>query len=544
MPNTRKMKWGGLLIAGLALAASLIVAPLDAYAADVPTPELKDSFVVSGELFDRSLSGKYLILKQGYSGDGTQLLVVNADDGSQIQASTFIDDYDCRGGDYRGAYCFSNKEDFFYSYDPEQSEIIGYPLGDKGELESTPVDPSAVERNLWQLGLSDDGNTFFLTSSDTLSVRFSKIDRKTGKVLSVYSAPFFEDNSCAGSSAWTSLDGKYGYVNYPAGDKLTTINLDSETIDNEINTRVLKLSSFGSPVRVMADGTLFSSGVFVSNKGEVAATNERKEISEHSYNADGSLTGMLSSQLDGGGSSSSERVSECSLSVVDSVTGKTKWKSSFSTKNYSDQTRISSLSSDGALALTYAVDDDGSGSLYLVDTKTGSSSQISVKSGFDYDVFGFGDSWSAYLGPAYFSQDNSKVYVVRDLDDDSASIDVYEIGASGGLLSPAAQHDGDSSSFNPIIIVVVVAILLAAGVGGFVVIRMRKHSKGCAATANGTIPAAPQQTMPQNFVGQQAQAQPQQTPASSDAPRFCSSCGSPLTLDSQFCPHCGAPVKH
>ena len=128
---------------------------------------------MSGELFDRSLSGKYLILKQGYSGDGTQLLVVNADDGSQIQASTFIDDYNCRGGDYRGAYCFSNKEDFFYSYDPEQSEIIGYPLGDKGESESTPVDPSAVERNLWQLGLSDDGNTFFLTSSDTLSVRFS-----------------------------------------------------------------------------------------------------------------------------------------------------------------------------------------------------------------------------------------------------------------------------------------------------------------------------------------------------------------------------------
>ena len=190
------------------------------------------------------------------------------------------------------------------------------------------------------------------------------------------------------------------------------------------------------------------------------------------------------------------------------------------------------------------MDDDGSGSLYLVDTKTGSSSQISVKSGFDYDVFGFGDSWSAYLGPAYFSQDNSKVYVVRDLDDDSASIDVYEIGASGGLLSPAAQYDGDSSSFNPVIIVVVVAILLAAGVGGFVVIRMRRHSKGCAATANGTIPAAPQQTMPQNFVGQQAQAQPQQAPASSDAPRFCSSCGSPLTPDSQFCPHCGAPVKH
>lgn len=145
---------------------------------------------MSGELFDRSLSGKYLILKQDSSEDGAKLLVVNADDGSQIQVSAFIDGHNCRGGDYRGAYCFSNKEDFFYSYDPEQSKIIGYPLGDKGESESTPVDSSAVDENLWQLALSNDGNTFFLTSSDSASVRFSKIDRKTGKVLSVYSAPF------------------------------------------------------------------------------------------------------------------------------------------------------------------------------------------------------------------------------------------------------------------------------------------------------------------------------------------------------------------
>ena len=46
MPRTRKMKWGGLLIAGLALAASLIVAPLGAYAADVPTPEFKETYTV------------------------------------------------------------------------------------------------------------------------------------------------------------------------------------------------------------------------------------------------------------------------------------------------------------------------------------------------------------------------------------------------------------------------------------------------------------------------------------------------------------------
>lgn len=196
--------------------------------------------------------------------------------------------------------------------------------------------------------------------------------------------------------------------------------------------------------------------------------------------------------------------------------------------------------------MTYAVDDDGSGSLYLVDTKTGSSSQISVKSGFDYDVFGFDSSWSAYLGPAYFSQDNSKVYVARDLGDGSASIDVYEIGASGGLLSPAAQHDGDSFSLNPIIIVVIVAILIAAGAGGFAVIRMRKRAKGHAIAADGAAPAAPQQAMPQCNVEQRAgvQARSQQSSASSDIPRFCGACGSPLVPGSKFCPHCGTPVKH
>ena len=52
MPRTRKMKWGMLLTAGLALAASLVVAPLGAYAADVPTPELKDTYELENSIFE------------------------------------------------------------------------------------------------------------------------------------------------------------------------------------------------------------------------------------------------------------------------------------------------------------------------------------------------------------------------------------------------------------------------------------------------------------------------------------------------------------
>ena len=62
MPRTRKMKWGMLLTAGLALAASLVVAPLGAYAADVPTPELKDTYELENSIYvNRSPSGRYVL---------------------------------------------------------------------------------------------------------------------------------------------------------------------------------------------------------------------------------------------------------------------------------------------------------------------------------------------------------------------------------------------------------------------------------------------------------------------------------------------------
>lgn len=138
------------------------------------------------------------------------------------------------------------------------------------------------------------------------------------------------------------------------------------------------------------------------------------------------------------------------------------------------------------------------------------------------------------------------IYFVQYKDDDFGfSVDVYRSGFSNASTLSDPQEEGAGSlPSNLIFIVAIMVIFLTAGVGGFVVIRMRKHSKGYAATANGTISAAPQQTVPQNFVGQQTQAQLQQAPMPLEAPRFCGSCGGPLVPGTRFCPHCGAPVKH
>ena len=62
MPRMRKMKWGMLLTAGLALAASLVAAPFGAYAADIPTPELKDTYELENSIYvGRSPSGRYVL---------------------------------------------------------------------------------------------------------------------------------------------------------------------------------------------------------------------------------------------------------------------------------------------------------------------------------------------------------------------------------------------------------------------------------------------------------------------------------------------------
>lgn len=548
MPNTRKMKWGMLLTAGLALAASLVVAPLGAYAGDVPTPELKDTYELENSIYvGRSPSGRYVLY-----GDASEekFYLQDAEDWSRT-----IVDIDSESDDYKNAYCFSADEGTFYCFNRVNDSVTVYNLS-KDESEEYPLG-AAVPSDILEysrggdvrLQISKDNKSLFVTSlvNDTPSndyyAVFSVVDFRNGNTTAKYEyTP--SDDYYLDETAWISTDGKYGYVvqNYCGDDYDSHSSYDVVTIDLN-SKKTVNSSEFdksGYRVVVNDNGAAIGTSCYVSKEGDATCT-YYSNLEYSSINQDGSLVlGLYNGDCHGLGSSSSE-LESLEMIVVDNKTGETQWRAKYPNEislYYRDD--FGALSDNGRFALVNGRDDNDNNLLYLIDTKTGAHSQLNLRGSLEYDRVGEDDYW----GSAWFSKDCSLIYAVQDNKDDGFRIDVYKSGISQQSLSSDSQKEDSSSSFNPILIVVIVAILIAAGVGGFFVIRMRKHSKAYAAVANNTAYTAPQQTMPQNFVGQQAQAQPQQAPAPSDAPRFCSSCGSPLTPDSQFCPHCGAPVKH
>ena len=546
MPRMRNMKWGMLLTAGLALAASLVAAPFGAYAADIPTPELKDTYELENSIYvGRSPSGRYVLY-----GDVSeeQFYLLDTDDWSRT-----IVEIDASSDDYKNAYCFSADEGTFYCFDRTNDSVIAYDLSN-GESEEYPLGSAAPSDVLddddgdVRLQISKDNKSLFITSlvydsrSEDYYAVFSVIDFKNSNTTTKYEYTSSDDYSLDGP-AWISNDGKYGYVirDYRGDDYDSHSYYDVVTLDlkakETVNTSEFDRS--GDRVVVNDGGAAIGPSLYVSKKGD-ATSIYYSNLEHNSINQDGTLAlGLYNEDSHGLGSSSSE-LESLEMIVVDNKTGETKWR----TKYPNDLPFVSgdgygALSNDGRFALANGEDDNDNNLLYLIDTKTGAHSQLNLRGSLEYDRVGDDDYW----GSAWFSKDCSLIYAVQDNKDDGFRIDVYKSGISQQSLSSDSQKEDNSSSFNPIFIVVIVAILIAAGVGGFFIIRMRKHSKAFATAGNSTAYTAPQQTMPQNYVGQQAQAQPQQAPALSDAPRFCSSCGSPLTPDSQFCPHCGAPVK-
>lgn len=539
---------GGLLIASLALAASLIVAPLGAYAADVPTPELKDTYELeNSEYVSRSPSGRY-VLYEDKSESVEKFYLLDTQDWSRTVVETTT-----RGDDYKNAHCFSADEQLFYCYNRLNGSVIVYDLS-KGESEEYPLGSAVpsygtdgIEEGL-RLQVSKDNKTLYISSRVHGSgersdyVVFSVVDFKNSNTTAKYEySP--SDDYYLGEAAWISSDGKYGYViqNYCGDDYDSHSQYDVVTFDLN-SKKTVNSSEFdkvGYRVVVNDDGTAIGPSLYVSKKGDATCT-YYSNLEYNTLNQDGSLVlGLYNEDCHGLGSSSSE-LESLEMIVVDSKTGETKWR----TKYPGDLRLISgidygALSKDGRFVLANDRDANDNNLLYLIDTKTGAHSQVNLRGSLEYA--GSSDDHSE---SAWFSKDCSLICAVQEGKDDGFRIDVYKSGISQQSLSADSQKEDSSSSLNPIFIVVIVAILIAAGVGGFFIIRMRKHSKASATVANNAAYTAPQQTMPQNFVGQQAQAQPQQAPAPSDAPRFCSSCGSPLTPDSQFCPHCGAPVKH
>ena len=105
MPKKRKMKWGMLLTAGLSLAASLVVAPLGAYAADVPTPELKDTYELENSVYvNRSPSGRYVLYGDKSESVEKFYLLDTQDWSRTVVETTYL------GDDYKNAHCFSADE--------------------------------------------------------------------------------------------------------------------------------------------------------------------------------------------------------------------------------------------------------------------------------------------------------------------------------------------------------------------------------------------------------------------------------------------------
>lgn len=548
MPKTRKMK-GGLLVAGLALAASLVAVPLGAYAADVPTPELKDTYELENSVYiNRSPSGRFALY-----GDRSEekIYLLDTEDWSRT-----IVEIDSNSDDYNNAYCFSADEGIFYCFNRANDSVIAYDLS-KGESEEYPLG-SAVPSDVLdgdsghvRLQISKDGKTLYITSlvydshSEDYYAVFSVVDFKNGNTTAKYEYQSSEDYSLEGP-AWISNDGKYGYVirDYRGEDYDSHSYYDVVTLDlnakEAVNTS--EFDRAGNTVVVNDDGAAVGSYCYISKKGDAACT-YYSNLTHDLLNQDGSLVlGLYNENCDGLGSSSSE-LENLEMIVVDNKTGETQWRAKYPNDlPFMSGDGYGALSNDGRFALANGTDDNDNNLLYLIDTKTGAHSRVNLRGSLEYDRVGD----DGYLGSAWFSKDCSLIYAVQEGKDDGFRIDVYKSGISQKSLSSDSQKEDNSSSFNPIIIVVVVAILLAAGVGGFAVIRMRKRSKGNVATANGTTPIAPQQTMSQGNAAQQAQPQAhsQQPSTPSDAPRFCSACGTPLVPGSKFCPHCGAPVKH
>lgn len=131
MPRTRKMKWGGLLVAGLALVTSLVAAPLGAYAAVVPTPELKDTYELDNSVYvNRSPSGRYALY-----GDRSEqkIYLLDTEDWSRT-----IVEIDTNSDDYNNAFCFSADEGTFYCFNRANDSVIAYDLS-KDESEEYPL---------------------------------------------------------------------------------------------------------------------------------------------------------------------------------------------------------------------------------------------------------------------------------------------------------------------------------------------------------------------------------------------------------------------
>lgn len=563
---------GGLLIAGLALAASLIVAPLGAYAADVPTPELKDSYVLDNSFYvGHSPSGRYVLYVDESTG---KTCLLDAKDGSHVEVANVKDN---DGNYYDLPFCFSAKEDFLYCLDNTNYSVAVFDIS-KGKSEEYPLDsnfPSAALEDDSSYGgvkfqISKDNKSLCITSivcgpnwgtvasnGASATIVFNVVDLKNGNTTSKCEYTLSDDrplgNVCFVSNAWISNDGKYGYVVHGNSDpKDSSCDLDVATIDlktqQTINTS--KINSFGSGsfgIFVCDDGA-YGDSTFVSKTGEVTFA-DSSNLDYYSHNQDVSLTLGLSKEEAGDyrGSGSSD-LGDREMAVIDNRTGKIKWKTNISA-DYAQYEELTvhgygGMSSDGAYALSFGWDGDSNFSLlFLMDTKTGEYSQVQLNE--LKDMWGY--DYALYTDSSWFSKDDSLIYAAQRVDvspQRGIRVDVYKSGITRNSLLSIAQDEDGTFALNPVAIILFAALVVVCGVVSFFILRVRKTSRRSVAPVATVDYAAFRSAASQGDSSAWAQVHPPQTSVPIDCPRFCGSCGGPLVPGTRFCPHCGAPVKH
>lgn len=549
MPRTRKMKWGGLLIAGLALAASLIVAPLGAYAAGVPTPEFKETYTVESaeSAVCRSLSGKYIVFNEDNNGDpGDYGTVLNVEDGTQKRVKMSLEN------SWDGYCCFSSDEKTLYAYDEDSLSVTAYDLS-SNKSKTYKLNSSVIaDGRAARFQLSEDGKSFLFISGSQ-SIQFCKYDFENGEIEEQFEV---DEDTCGVESSyevksddyWMSSDGMYGYIVFYGSEdgnycnKIVTYGLDTASIANIISVKpdeedshdcVYPLGLVFSGIPITSDkGTFLNNGALLSKNGEmtndtVCEPTNPDQLNEHdgicSVNSNGSLTLILQgSEGKYYGSFSDE------VAVYDCASGKQGEK----VKPSSPVGAYGSLSNDGRYVLGTNYDNDSQ--MVLLDLNKNDASQTALKS-------------ERSVEELWFADDDALICCMSPAEK-GIRVDVYKSNIARSPLKTASSGKAEESFLlSPVVVGAIVVALAVVVIVVVFVVRRKMASR--VVTDSGVTPlgsAADSQINPSRQQGSlrfSGEQQFHQATTSMDGPRFCASCGTPLVPDAKFCPHCGTPIK-
>lgn len=541
--KNKKNEMGGLLIAGLALAASLIVAPLGAYAADVPTPEFKETYTVESaeRAVCRSLSGKYIVFNEDNNGDpGDYGTVLNVEDGTQKRIKMSLEN------SWDGYCCFSSDEKTLYAYDEDSLSVTAYDLSSNKSKTYKLGSSVIADGRASRFQLSEDGKPFLFLSGSR-SIQFCKYNFEKDEIEEQFAID--DDNLGVEPSSevirddyWLSSDGMYGYIVFDGSEdgkscnKIVTYDLGTASIANIVSVELDTENSYGavyplglcfSGIPITSDkGTVLNNGALLSKNGEM--TNDAVcGLSEPDYpNEDDGIcsvnsSGSLALIAQGNDTSSDE------VAVYDCASGKQGEK----VKPSSPVGAYGSLSNDGRYVLGIKTNSDNNDKMVLLDLNKSVASKTPLKSG-DRLWFADDDTLVCSMGHA----------------EKGIRVDVYKSNIARSPLKTASSGKAEESFlFSPVIVGAIVVALAVVVIVVVFVVRRKMASR--VATDSGATPlgsAADSQINPSRQQGSlrfSGEQQFHQATTSMDGPRFCASCGTPLVPDAKFCPHCGTPIK-